>query len=120
MFFIEKFNYFVYIALMMLGIYGMISKKNLMKKLISMNIFQTSIMLFFISIGYKEGKTIPIITEGMKMASQYINPLPHVLMLTAIVVSVSTTGVALAILIALHKNLGTLEEDEILEDLQKR
>jgi multicomponent Na+:H+ antiporter subunit C len=120
MFFIEKFNYFIYIALMMLGIYGMISKKNLMKKLISMNIFQTSIMLFFISIGYKQGATIPIITEGLQTASAYINPLPHVLILTAIVVSVGTTGVAIAILIALFKKVGSLEEDEILEDLQNR
>ncbi len=113
---IGKYNYWIYISLMMIGFYAMIAKKNLVKKLIGMNIFQTSIILFFISIGSKKGATIPIVEEGVKtiQANQYINPLPHVLMLTAIVVMVSTFGVALALLLLIYRKYHTLEEDEIL------
>jgi len=113
-----KYNYWIYIILMMMGFYAMISKKNLMKKLIGMNIFQTAIILFYISIGAKKNATIPIIPEhlhGVIKASEYVNPLPHVLMLTAIVVMVSTTGVALALLMMIHRRYKTIEEDEILK-----
>ncbi len=115
-FIISKYNYWLYISLMMIGFYAMIGKKNLVKKLIGMNIFQTSIILYFISIGSKKGATIPIVAHGepVLQASQYINPLPHVLMLTAIVVMVSTFGVALAILLLIHRRYHTLEEDEII------
>jgi multicomponent Na+:H+ antiporter subunit C len=104
---------------MMIGFYAMIGKKNLVKKLIGMNIFQTSIILYFISTGSKRGGTIPIVEGAHGMvhqaveASHYVNPLPHVLMLTAIVVMVSTFGVALALLLMIHRRYGTLEEDEI-------
>jgi multicomponent Na+:H+ antiporter subunit C len=119
-------NYFFYIFLMMLGLWGMVGKNNLVKKLIGMNIFQWSIILFFVSIGAKEGGTIPIIEGGhghhaaevVVQASQYVNPLPHVLMLTAIVVGVGTTGVSLALLLRIYKNYGTVEEDEILRKLR--
>lgn len=106
---------------MMIGFYAMIAKKNLVKKLVGMNIFQTSIILYFISTGSKKGGTIPIILHGhgeslqTVWASQYLNPLPHVLMLTAIVVMVSTFGVALALLLMIYRRYRTLEEDEILE-----
>jgi multicomponent Na+:H+ antiporter subunit C len=108
----------------MLGFYGMMAKNNLMKKLIGMNIFQWSIILFYISIGAKKGATIPIIethgalTQAVR-AADYINPLPHVLMLTAIVVGVATTGIALTLLIIIYQKYGTLEEDEIIEALKK-
>jgi multicomponent Na+:H+ antiporter subunit C len=100
----------------MIGFYAMIGKKNLVKKLIGMNIFQTSIILYFISIGSKKGATIPIVDHSAQVlqASQYINPLPHVLMLTAIVVMVSTFGVAIALLLIIYRRYHTLEEDEIL------
>lgn len=117
---IGKFNYWIYIILMMIGFYAMIGKKNLVKKLIGMNIFQTSIILFFISTGSKKGATIPIVADShgtipqLIEAIRYINPLPHVLMLTAIVVMVSTFGVALAILLTIYRRYQTLEEDEIL------
>jgi multicomponent Na+:H+ antiporter subunit C len=116
-FIVGKYNYWIYIGLMMIGFYAMIAKKNLVKKLIGMNIFQTSIILFFISIGSKRDATIPIVEHGLRsiQASQYINPLPHVLMLTAIVVMVSTFGVALALLLMIHRKYHTLEEDEILK-----
>ena len=121
---VTKHSYWFYIILIMMGFYGMMVKNNLMKKLIGMNIFQWSIILFFISIGVKKGATIPIIethsvlNQAVKSAD-YINPLPHVLMLTAIVVGVATTGVALALLIIIYQNYGTLEEDEIIEALKK-
>ena len=115
---VSQYNYWIYVVLMMVGFYAMIAKKNLIKKLIGMNIFQSAIILFFISTGVKKGGTIPIVPEHAHEAvkvSQFVNPLPHVLMLTAIVVSIATTGVALAILITIYKRYGTLEEDEIGE-----
>ncbi|MFW6323459.1 MAG: cation:proton antiporter subunit C [Desulfovibrionales bacterium] len=116
----SKFNYWIYTLLMMIGIYAMIAKNNLLKKVIGMNIFQTAIILFFISIGAKKGATIPIIAHGhgpgdhAVHAVNYINPLPHVLMLTAIVVSVATLGVALALTLKVYREYNTLEEDEII------
>ncbi len=122
---ISRVNYWVYIILMMIGLYGIMTKKNLLKKIIGMNILQTAVILFFISIGAKKEATIPIIEHGHDIthtsvsASHYINPLPHVLMLTAIVVAVATLGVALALVIRIHQRYHTLEEDEILERIQK-
>lgn len=118
-----KFNYVVYVVLIMVGLYGMMTKRNLMKKLIAMTIFQWAIILYYISIGAKKGGTIPVIdtqkaADGIR-AIDYINPLPHVLMLTAIVVGVATTGIALALLIIIYRRYGTLEENEIIEALKK-
>ena len=116
---ISKYNYWVYIILMMIGFYAIITKKNLVKKIIGMNIVQTAIILFYISIGAKKGATLPIIEHGhgpavhTVRAVDYINPLPHVLMLTAIVVAVATLGVALALAIKIYRQYNTLEEDEI-------
>jgi multicomponent Na+:H+ antiporter subunit C len=121
-FIISKYNYWVYITLMMIGFYAMIAKNNLAKKLVGMNIFQTAIILFFVSTGSKRNATIPILEHVHGEAAhhavnvaQYLNPLPHVLMLTAIVVMVSTFGVALALLIIIYRKYRTLEEDEIFE-----
>lgn len=121
---VAKYNYWIYVVLMMIGFYAMIGKRNLLKKLIGMNIFQTSIILFFVSTGVKKGGSIPIVDKyaglaGTIDASKIDNPLPHVLMLTAIVVGVSVTGVALAVLQRIYKEYGTLEEDEILEKTQR-
>jgi len=116
---ISKYNYWGFIVLMMIGLYAMMVKKNFVKKIIGMNIFQTAIILFYVSIGAKKGATIPIILHGhgeethIIHAAEYINPLPHVLMLTAIVVSVATLGVALALAIKVYSQYDTLEEDEI-------
>lgn len=121
---VAKYNYWIYVVLMMIGFYAMIGKKNLVKKLIGMNIFQTAIILMFVSSGVKKGASIPILDKyealknGVEVAG-IVNPLPHVLMLTAIVVAVSVTGVALAILTRIYREYGTLEEDEILEKLGK-
>ena len=119
---VAKYNYWLYIILMMIGLYAMIAKNNLMKKLVGMNIFQTAIILFYVSIGYKQGATLPIIQGGhgghsahdaVIHAADYINPLPHVLMLTAIVVSVATFGVAMALCVRIYQRYQTLEEDEL-------
>lgn len=129
---VARGNYWVYIVLMMVGMYAMIAKNNLIKKLIGMSIFQTAIILFYVSIGVKENATIPILkaediasahgaAQNERAAIQpreYTNPLPHVLMLTAIVVGVSTLGVGLAVAQKVHREYGTLEENEILERIK--
>ena len=118
---ISKYNYWFYIILTMIGFYAMIGKRNLIKKIIGINIFQTAIILFFVSTAAKKGATLPILEHAHDHGSHavdvasYINPLPHVLMLTAIVVMVSTLGVALAIMIQIYRRYNTLEENEILE-----
>ena len=124
-FIIAKYNYWIYIILMMIGLYGMIAKNNLAKKVVGMTLFQTSIILFFISTGVKSGGTVPIVmgdphlhghaVPGTVHAIQYVNPLPHVLMLTAIVVMVATFGVAVALLMLIYRRYKTLEGDEIVE-----
>jgi multicomponent Na+:H+ antiporter subunit C len=107
-------------ALLVIGLYGMVGKRNLLKKIIGMNIFQTAIFLFFIQGGAKPGATVPIWDPRIATeAAGYINPLPHVLILTAIVVSVATTGVALALLITIYRRYGSLEEATILERMRK-
>jgi multicomponent Na+:H+ antiporter subunit C len=121
---VAKYNYWIYVVLMMIGFYAMIGKSNLVKKLLGMNIFQTAIILMFISSGVKRGGGIPIVDklaglEHSVNAASIDNPLPHVLMLTAIVVSVSVTGVALAILQRIYRQYGTLEESEILEKIDR-
>ena len=121
-FVIGHFNTVTYIILMMIGLYAMTGKTNLVKKLVGLNIFQWSIILFIVSLSAKRGATIPIVLAGQDHeagpvldAAQYVNPLPHVLMLTAIVVGVAITGVALALLLRIHRQYGTLEEDELLD-----
>ena len=124
-FLISRINYWVYVALMMIGLYGVIVKKNLIKKIIGMSILQTAIILFFVSIGAKRDATIPIIEHTHDAghptiyAAHFINPLPHVLMLTAIVVAVATVGVALSLIIKIYRQYNTLEENEIISQLEE-
>lgn len=126
-FIVNYYNYWMYIALMMIGFYAMMAKRNLIKKIIGMNIFQSAIILFYISISVKKGATVPILEHahgghGAHHAvdvMQYANPLPHVLMLTAIVVMVATLGVALAVAIMIYKRYHTLEEDEIMMSIRR-
>jgi multicomponent Na+:H+ antiporter subunit C len=157
---LARFNYWVYVVLLMIGLYAMITKKNLIKKLIGMSIFQTAIILFFVSVGVKEDSTIPIIshhedgqaeqdggapgaTDAPAAAGEgranrlaeppggghadsheevdsdtIVNPLPHVLMLTAIVVGVATLGVGLAVAQKIFIQFRSLEEDEILDRIR--
>jgi multicomponent Na+:H+ antiporter subunit C len=93
----------------------MIGHRNLMKKVIGMSIFQTAIILFFLVLSIKRDASVPIVPPGAVDPRAFVNPLPHALMLTAIVVMVATSGVALAILIRLHTRYGTLEEDALAE-----
>ncbi len=106
-----KFYYLVVIFLMMIGLYTTIASRNLIKKVIGINIFQISVFLFYITMAKVKHGTAPILWDKTHV---YDNPLPHVLILTAIVVSVSTTAVALALIINIHKEYGTIEEDYIL------
>lgn len=106
------YNYWVVIFLMMTGFYIVISYGNLIKKVIGLNIFQTSVFLMYISIGKVRGGTAPIVKEGFEV---YANPLPSVLILTAIVVGVATTAVALALVVRIREAYETIEEDEIQE-----
>jgi len=108
---LAKYNYLIYIALALIGFYAMIAKNNLIKKIIGMNIFQTAVFLFYISMGKVQGGTAPIVWEA---GGPYDNPVPHVLILTAIVVSVSTTAVAFGLVIRIYREFGTIEEDRIL------
>jgi multicomponent Na+:H+ antiporter subunit C len=115
-------NYWLASVLLLLGIYGMLARPNLVKKLMAMNILQVSAIMFFISFAAKSNATLPIEVhhvQGHAEALSYINPLPHALMLTAIVVGVSTTGVALALLIRIYRHFGTLEEPELLERMSQ-
>lgn len=108
--FLGHYNYWVVILLMMVGFYTVISRGNLVKKIAGLNIFQVSVFLLYISIGNVEDGTTPIIAEGF---TQYSNPLPHVLILTAIVVGVATTALGLALVVRIKEAYGTIEEDDI-------
>ena len=116
-YFISKYNYWMYIVIILTGFYAMMAKGNLMKKLIGMSIFQWAIIFYFMSISAKKGATIHIIgghgAHTVVNAVDFVNPLPSVLMLTAIVVAVATTGITLSVIISIFKRYGTLEEDEI-------
>jgi multicomponent Na+:H+ antiporter subunit C len=107
----ESFNYWVVMLLMMCGLYILIAHANLFKKIIGLTIFQTSVFIFYISMAKITGATAPIIEQHVEL---YSNPLPHVLILTAIVVGISTTALALALVIKIKRAYGTIEEDELL------
>ena len=105
------YNYWVVIFLMMVGFYTVIAYDNLVKKIIGLNIFQTSVFMLYISVGKVSGGSAPIFAEGIQL---YSNPLPHVLILTAIVVSVATTALGLALIVRIKESYGTINEDEIV------
>jgi multicomponent Na+:H+ antiporter subunit C len=107
-------NYWVVILLMMIGLYIVIARDNLVKKMMGLSIFQVGVIMFYVSIGKVDGGTAPIIPEGGEEVL-YSNPLPHVLMLTAIVVGVATLALGLSIVVRIHEAYGTSEEDEIIE-----
>ena len=107
---IGLYNYWVVVVLMMTGFYIVVARDNLIKKVIGLSIFQTSVFLLFITVGKVEGGTAPIIVEGIEV---YSNPLPGVLILTAIVVGVATTAVALGLVVRINEEYGTIEETEI-------
>ena len=147
--FLERLNYCIYVILLLIGLWAMLAKRNLIKKLIGMSIFQTAIILFYVSIAVKKEATIPIylpehdphgehshnssdenelshigaasgpVALEADAITGYANPLPHVLMLTAIVVGVATLGLALALTQRIFQGYGTIEEDELLDKLDR-
>ena len=118
--FLSRYVYFMIVVLLAIGLYGMLGKHNLLKKLIGMNIFQTAIFLFFIEGATKSGGSVPVIDEMLGMeAAKYVNPLPHVLILTGIVVAISLTGVALAFLIVIYRSYKTLDDRAIMANMKE-
>lgn len=116
---LDDYAYTILVLLLVVGLYGMVGKRNLLKKLIGLNIFQTAIYLFFIHGAAKVGASVPVIDPALGSdPARYVNPLPHVLVLTAIVVGVALTGVALAMLISIRREHGSLDEDRIRERLR--
>jgi multicomponent Na+:H+ antiporter subunit C len=109
-FILGHYNHWVVIFLMMAGLYVVVSRGNLVKKIVGLNIFQVSVFLLYISIGKVAGGTAPILTGKPEI---YSNPLPHVLILTAIVVGVATTALGLGLVVRIRESYGTIEEDEI-------
>ena len=107
---IGLYNYWLVFFLMMTGLYIVIVSTNLIKKIIGLNIFQTSVFILYISIGKVEGGTAPILAEGLNV---YSNPLPHVLILTAIVVGVATTALGLALIVRIHAAFDSVDEEQI-------
>ena len=106
------FNYWIVVVLMMTGFFIVISRGNLIKKIVGLNIFQASVFILYISMGKVDDGTAPILDDRF---SVYSNPLPHVLILTAIVVGVATSALGLALVVRIREAYGTIEEDEILD-----
>ena len=118
--FLGRYVYLMIVVLLVIGLYGMLVKRNLLKKLIGMNIFQTAIFLFFIEGSTKLGGTVPVIAPEIGAdPAKYVNPLPHVLILTGIVVALSLTGVALAFLIAIRRAYHSLDEKFVIKEMSK-
>ena len=107
------YNYWVFAFLLLIGLYAVITKPNYTKKLIGLNIFQAAIFLLYISMDKIEGGTAPIIANGVQGPQIYSNPLPQVLILTAIVVGISTTSLGLALVVRIKESYGTIEEDKV-------
>ncbi|MDC3401799.1 cation:proton antiporter subunit C [Alphaproteobacteria bacterium] len=112
-FILTQWNFIIVVGLMMIGFYTVVARGNLLKKMIGLAIFQTSVFIFYISAGKISGGTAPILTGNPDTV--YSNPLPHVLILTAIVVGVATTAVGYALIIRIYESFGTIEEDELTE-----
>ena len=115
-FIVGHLNYWLVIVLMMTGLYIVVDKGNYVKKIVGLNIFQTSVFMLYISMGKVSGGTAPIFPVDMNIDPSvvYSNPLPHVLILTAIVVGIATTSLGLALIVRIREEFGTIEEDEIL------
>ncbi len=115
------YNYWMVIVLLMTGLYTLMAHHNLVKKVIGLNVFQSAVIIFYVTMGKVRGGTAPIFTaedlerldRGAGLETVYSNPLPHVLMLTAIVVGIATTALALALVARIHEAYGTVEEDDI-------
>ena len=107
---LDHYNYWIAIVLMMVGFYTVVARSNLIKKLVGLNIFQTSVFLLYISMGKVTGGTAPILDDRYTI---YSNPIPHVLILTAIVVGVATTALGLGLVVRIRESYGTIEDNEL-------
>ena len=116
----QRPNFLTFVIIFLWGFYIMVTRYNLVKKLVGMYLVQTSVIFFLVSISAKKGSTAPVLlsTTDAVEAMNYANPLPHVLTLTAIVVGVATLGVALALCAAIYRRYGSLDEEEILKKLE--
>ncbi len=116
-FIVGHMNYWLFIVLMMTGLYVVVAKGNLVKKIVGLNMFQTSVFMLYISMGKITGGTAPIFPTDMQIDPDvvYSNPLPHVLILTAIVVGIATTALGLALIVRIREEYNSIEEDVILE-----
>ena len=112
------YNYWIVIFLMMTGLYTVIARDNLIKKMVGLSIFQTAVFLLYITMGKVIGGTAPIVAE--EAGAIYSNPLPHVLILTAIVVGIATMALGMALIIRIREAYGTIEADEIAAQDQAR
>ena len=112
--FVTSWAYALFALLLAVGLYMMIASENLVKKLIGVNMFQTSIFLFFVTTAYVADGTVPVIPETGPVG-YHASPLPHVIVLTAIVVGVSLTAVGLTLIVRIHREYGTLREDVLKE-----
>ena len=108
--FVGLYNYWIVVFLMMAGLYLVIEHGNLVKKMVGLTVFQAAVFVLYITLGKVRDGTAPIVAEGIEI---YSNPLPHVLILTAIVVGVSTLALGLALVVRIREAYGTIEEDEI-------
>jgi len=108
----DQLAYWLIIGLMMIGLYIVIAHANLIKKIIGLSIMQISVFMLYIGIGFVEGGAIPIIDAKTIL---YSNPIPHVLILTAIVVGIATVALAMALIIRINEAFGTIEEDELVD-----
>lgn len=119
-FILGNYAYWMTVVLLCIGLYGILMKNNLVKKTIGLSILQVSIILFFVSIASKWDATVPVMDPSTPTSevANYLNPLPHTLMLTAIVVGVATLGVAFSLLISIYNRYETLDEEEILNQIQ--
>ena len=123
---LQRPNFIAFVMLFLLGFFIMVTHPNMVKKLIGMYLVQTSILLLLVTIGVKQNATVPILqgsdavlsTADQITPAEYTNPLPHVLTLTAIVVQVATLGVSLALVTAIYRKYGSLDEDEILQTME--
>jgi multicomponent Na+:H+ antiporter subunit C len=123
---LQRPNFIAFVVLFLWGLFIMVTHPNMVKKLIGMYLVQTSILLLLVTIGVKQNATVPILqgsdavlsTADQMTPAEYTNPLPHVLTLTAIVVQVATLGVSLALVSAIYRKYGSLDEDEILQRIE--
>jgi multicomponent Na+:H+ antiporter subunit C len=109
-----RYAWFIIVALLGLGLWATLTERHLIKKLVGLSIFQTAIFLFYIEGSVRTGGEVPVIDPELGSNPEaYVNPLPHVLMLTGLVVAVAVLGVALALAVVIHRSFGTLDDEEL-------